>query len=454
MCVVERAGSGEQVASGFLVNTDCDVDLQTRSVWLQESIKELLDCASFVEVCVSLQHNGPLLTMHPSTWASYYTSFELNPRASQCNKDAAECVRAAWELLSEHAASNSKHEQMIVLSVHTYDKAECMLAAIQFLDTRFMSFKRQNVRSVYFNDPRIIKAYIRPHRKLVFWELTQQAQQNLLCVAAFTQEVYLQDLPKSWGHGLFHISGDVFSDCYFQKLSKLCYTRKEVLERVQVCGDVLFLHDSCFAADDEVVLQAARAKHTPNFFSKLCDFASRLCDFEPRLCDFAPRLCDNKEVLVSVLRQHPNVYDQDDFQDKVKPWMKTCRDVLLAARTSHENFYSDKSFWLELFGSKCHAQEYLALPKPLLQDKEFVLKLVESNAQVIGVVYHFYQLDKAFLNKCLDVNCCVAPGVRDGMYCYKRLFTPEETLQAALKQFGPSKHAALLFVQSCKHSHD
>ena len=477
VCEVEQAGCGTHVMSNLSVYVGSDVDLETRSARLQLSLKEVLGCAWFGQVRVQLQHNGLLLSLLPGDWSAYYASFEQSlskrskvldgqedvdtshdlPKASarapkQAKKAA---LKEAWEALASCAScaesnqdnqdnqnnQKTKHNQ-VVLSVSTYGEIDVVCAAANLGDyLRLTSIKSFQPEVDHFDDVRVIKAYVNAKHQVAFASLGCYAQTNLACVAAYTQQAYLHDIQRACCKGLFHIPGNVFSDCYFQTLEKACYTRAEVLERVRVCGDALFLHNRCFA-DKEVVLTAARAPHTWRFFQKLVEFASKFCK--------------HKDIVVAVLDQHPAICSLDIYKATVPDAVQTCRKVLLASGQSHERFVNDKRFWLDLVSSKAYASTLRSVPKHMLKDTNFALQLVKENAHVFGDVHHMYSQNKQFLYRCLQANHCVAKTnvlSYNQYYTRVRPFSDAQVISELERQFGPAKHAAQVFYYRAGMTH-
>jgi hypothetical protein len=192
-----------------------------------------------------------------------------------------------------------------------------------------------------------------------------------------------------------------------------------VLQRVQQCGDALFLHDKC-SVDAEIVLAAAHAVHSETFLS--------------RLQDFAPEYCSNKDVVLSAVRQHSHAIED------APPELQVCREVFLVGG---EDFFLDSDD-LQTCASRSR------IPLDLQRDKTFLLSLVCVNPRVFLSVLDWHAGDKSFFNACLEANPGIEAYLAHG-FDYEDgtgiVFTRKQQEETILKKFGPALSAAKWYMR-------
>ena len=273
-------------------------DLATKSAALQEAVTELIGgCLWFGEVKAVVASINKELTLSPASWKPYFAHYRKKQSATRSvfdfNQQRFAAQQAAWKAVAElpsdvfpvivvtrYPAIESAVEFIAsgksTVAWHRYAKCSKALqctkqVAAAALDAG-MSVQHLN-DAVYDYPSIVVKCIQQKHKRIISQPLLHNKQFVELMLATFVKsELETRCVfPVGVARPDF-VQGQVFYDCVMstgiKQLSEAAYTRAEVLERVQVYGEVVLLHKD-FLNDNKIVVAAIKSSVSKDLFLKL-----------------------------------------------------------------------------------------------------------------------------------------------------------------------------------------
>jgi hypothetical protein len=273
------------------------VDLMTRAAVLQESLAKLLKLDWHGKVRAFAGSTKQLeLTPRPSEWEKYFESFDAENEDDEATKKRYDdsYLTSAWDFLTENAdapvfvtqypAEESAAGQ---IGAHNYKwiriwnnlpeklkytkqvaVAYAKAAGPRFADILPCDFPEAHYIGITHNCmydfesvPKTLKQnkeFCAKASELAYynWDCQTAHGWNLRTPYVYRNNVWTPIVPPRVLH-------NPFSDWLHGQLSPGEYTRRDVLERVKLCGNVLLLHDPAYHADMELVKAALATSRGP-----------------------------------------------------------------------------------------------------------------------------------------------------------------------------------------------